>query len=346
MSLVVQNNNLIPGGQLILAEMGLSREETSTLQKGLVYLQGPEVDQWIERRRGDFENIARAVQRGVEIRDKLSGIQRCTQEALTSLEKIAGDRRELDGRVESAQATYERQRAQLSEQLEGVRNSLRDEHRIALFTFKNPLATKMGRAVASIGRYALDAMVPLVGALHRDTLAQNCHQVSLTAIQQCASTAFQPTFYVPLLVAGAVGYVCHKVHQIGQRILRNQREEIRLNGEVNARVQEHAAQAAQFVEQRGNLERSHTEQRRVLEAGEQERIVLDRENAQVDSFKERVRAAIMKDIVHREIAQLEQTFTYPPAIAAEVGQKSMMNVFDGILVAYSGKGASSVLAIQ
>ena len=83
-------------GDLILAQMGLTEKDHQTLQKGMKYLAGPEVDAWVGRRKSDFQKIFTAAQKSIEITDQLQSVQTQITAAHGELRSIGEQRTEVD----------------------------------------------------------------------------------------------------------------------------------------------------------------------------------------------------------------------------------------------------------
>lgn len=337
----VQNSSLIPliNEYDILGRLTKSPEDKAILQNGLKYLEGEETVGWLENRKGDLEKIVAIARSSMEAHKKSQQLRQEIECANYVLGSIAGKQQSIDEKSKAANETFMKSSEGLQGRLREVQQKIQSENKIALLTFTNPLATKVGQMAAKIGQHTFSVAVPLVGIFHREALTENCAQVfsrSISATMECASTFGQKTVYIPLAIAAGVTYACSCAYSIGKRILKNQARAITLESEIRKTEIDYREVTEDFSIQKETLAKEHAANRSTIEAALKEQTALDATKDRLDGIFVKIRQNILADLSERNLSLLKNVVPTLPDIARQqVGASCMQNIMDAMVAAYA-----------
>ncbi|MBX7066241.1 MAG: hypothetical protein K1X28_03315 [Parachlamydiales bacterium] len=324
----------------VLQRMGFSPEDRQALVAGMKYLSGEESQKWLEERRGDLDKIGRAAEEAIRIQERCEVVSAGISSATQQIRAGEQSRKEIDERESQIDSQHTQERDQLFGERQAIQQQIRDEGRIALFSFTNPLTKKIWRTVATIGQHALNVTVPVLGVVHREALVAKCGQVAsmaLAAAKECATTVAQPAIYVPLAIATGVTLACSYAFKVGQRILRNEARADVLQRRIDDCDSVHRRAKEQVAKEKEGVADLIQQNTTRIEMGQKEREELARRGGAIDSMFASVREKIAVDIAQRQLGLLKKAIAQPEQneFVVQAGRTSMQTVMDAMLVAYS-----------
>ncbi len=336
------------GGQLIDRMDGFSDADRQVLKTGLQYLQGPGAEKWLADRREDLQRVQETFERSAHIQAGLKAADQKIEQAAAALGENREERNAVDETESKENSQFQEESEKLRGQLGTVELQLRDESVIAPFSFRNPLASRAGRLLTSLGQYSVAVVTPLLGWAQKEALVQKCGAVlsaTISATAECASTLFLPQFYYPIGIALGVSYLCYQATKTrSQRIQTMVENQQQLQDQLNAAKTGHDQKVQDFRTQKSQLDLAHQESEQVLNTSQETRRELTGKQDSINAMFAAVQARIQADTAKKALTIVRTAGSLDPTVGQTVGQPAIEIFFNAAIGAFTQEQQFAAIA--
>lgn len=340
------------GGELLCTQLALRPQDMQTIQRGIGLYFDPSQNKtaadWIQRNRTHIQDITQIGREAVDVRSKLDGVSATINATTEELTAVETEKTGTHAELRTTEQTFAQRREALSQQLHSVQASLAQEQILPIWSFKNPLTTKIGRMAASAGQYAMAASVALVAYGQQELFKANCTGAlsSPFAALSCVSTLTDPRVYLSLAVGAAVSFVCKKGMDIAHRILKIEKEAAGIEENLQSQQAEHQRTVGGLERRVADLTQRSSQGLQTLETAQKDRAELDQHRNQLEDRMAVLRTDKMRDIAQTQLGLLREAMDQNEqgSFVRRAGEAAVNTLLDAVVLTYADQPRLAIAA--
>lgn len=324
--------------------------KSALLEKGLTLLtESPGYEAWAGERQQDIQNIFKDAQGSLRLQNGIEQQARNIADANHIVQNANRQQKDLEGQLKEAREIFQKRGAEFEDQLQAIQEKVRREGTIALWSFNNPLVSRIGRLMANFGFWKRSATAvaatAVVAGLHKAALVQSCSGLSLQVAAQCVSAVATPSLLVPLVVVAGVFKLSSWVQRVAQKIFKHKEKEAKLTADIQKFQESHFNLIEEVEKEKLQCSEQIQKSSSSIEAAQKETEALEKEKSEHDRALKTIHDRLADDTINQAIGQIETGLGLAadnPALAVVRHQltvpsmKTIMNTLIGQMANHAG----------